>query len=61
MYVLFCSMEVPVMWVRPDPEMQWIRQISMQQADTVWMNTLTYNRDAVSQLEVFYCENKYLV
>ena len=47
-------MEVPVMWVRVDPEMQWIRHINMQQPDTIWMNTLNYNRDAVSQLEVQY-------
>ena len=40
------------MWVKPDPEMLWIRQINMQQPDTVWINTLAYNRDAVSQLEV---------
>lgn len=41
------------MWVRVDPEMQWIRHINMQQPDTTWMNTLNYNRDAVSQLEVY--------
>ena len=46
------STEVPVMWVRVDPEMQWIRRMNMQQPDTVWQNIIKYERDAVAQLEV---------
>lgn len=43
--------EVPVLWVKVDPDMQWIRQISMQQSDTVCQCVLKYDRDAVAQLE----------
>ena len=46
------STEVPVMWVRVDPDMQWIRRMNMQQPDTVWQNIIKYERDAVAQLEV---------
>ena len=49
---LSCSNEVPVLWVKVDPDMQWIRQISMQQSDTVCQCVLKYDRDAVAQLEV---------
>ena len=46
------STEVSVMWVRVDPDMQWIRRMNMQQPDTVWQNIIKYERDAVAQLEV---------
>lgn len=32
------SMEVPVLWVRVDTEFQWIRQLVMEQSDTVWLD-----------------------
>ena len=46
------SMEVPVLWVRVDPEFQWLRYLVMEQPDTVWHNLLKYERDAIAQLEV---------
>ncbi len=45
------SSEVPVLWVRVDPEFQWLRQVFMEQSDTVWNCLLKFERDACSQLE----------
>ena len=45
------SMEVPVLWVRVDPDYQWIRHLAMEQADTVWHCLLKYERDANAQLD----------
>ena len=40
------------MWVRIDPEMQWIRYLKPSLPDTVWINVLQYERDVVAQIEV---------
>lgn len=45
-------MEVPVLWLRVDPEFQWLRQLVVEQPDTIWHNILKYERDAVAQVEV---------
>ena len=45
------SMEVPVLWVRVDPEYQWIRQLTLEQSDTIWHCLLKYERDANAQLD----------
>ncbi len=45
-------MEVPVLWVRVDPELQWMRQVNMEQSDVIWQCMLKYERDAVAQIEV---------
>ena len=45
------STEVPVLWVRVDPDYQWLRQVFMDQSDTVWHCLLKFERDACSQLE----------
>ena len=47
----FPSMEVPVLWVRVDPEFQWLRHMVVEQPDTVWHNLLKYERDVVAQVE----------
>lgn len=47
-----CSLEVPVLWIRVDPEYQWLRRLNMEQADTIWQCMLRYERDATAQLEV---------
>jgi transcription initiation factor TFIID subunit 2 len=44
-------MEVPVLWVRVDPEYQWIRQLTLEQSDTIWHCLLKYERDANAQLD----------
>ena len=40
------------MWVRVDPEMQWLRQLNPVQSDTTWINLLQFERDAIGQLQV---------
>ena len=45
-------MEVPVLWLRVDPEYQWLRQLSIEQPDTIWQSMLRYERDPVAQIEV---------
>ena len=45
------SMEVPVLWVRVDPKYQWIRQLTLEQSDTIWHCLLKYERDANAQLD----------
>ena len=49
------STEIPVLWVRVDPEFLWLRLLTMEQADTVWHCLLKYERDANAQLEVCVC------
>ena len=44
-------MEVPVLWIRVDPEYQWIRQLTLEQSDTIWHCLLKYERDANAQLD----------
>ena len=39
------------MWVRVDPEYQWIRQLALDQSDIVWQCLLKYERDANAQLD----------
>ena len=46
------STEIPVLWVRLDPEFQWLRLLTVEQADSVWQCLLKYERDANAQLEV---------
>eukprot|EP00731_Ephydatia_muelleri_P018686 Em0011g726a len=43
--------EVPILWVRVDPDFQWIRRVNMEQADTIWQCVLKYERDATAQIE----------
>lgn len=46
------------MWVRVDPEMQWLRQLNPTQSDTTWINLLQFERDAIGQLQVRYPTSK---
>lgn len=45
------DVEVPVLWIKIDHEMLWLCVINIQQPDTVWQNTLNYERDAIAQLK----------
>lgn len=54
------SMEVPVLWLRVDPEFQWLRQLVVEQPDTIWHNILKYERDAVAQVEVSELSSSYM-
>ena len=51
MFLSVCSNEVPILWVRVDPDYQWIRRLSTEQSDTTWQNMLKYERDATAQLD----------
>ena len=45
------SMEVPVLWVRVDPDLQWICHLTLEQSDITWQSLLKYEREANAQLE----------
>lgn len=45
------DIEVPILWLRIDPDFQWIRRVNMEQADTIWQCILKYERDATAQIE----------
>ena len=57
--VYVCSNEVPILWVRVDPDFQWIRQLSTEQSDTTWQTLLRHERDAVAQLDALEALNAY--
>ena len=40
------------MWLRVDPEYQWVRQLVVEQPDSIWHNMLKYERDVLAQVEV---------
>ena len=42
----------PVLWIRIDPDMTWLRTVTLQQPDYMWQYQLRYERDVVSQMEV---------
>ena len=44
------NMETPVVWVRVDPEIKWIRQLVMEQSDTVWLCLLKCKWDGNAQV-----------
>ena len=49
---LFFSADSPVLWLRVDPEMSMLRQVTLEQPDFMWQYMLKYERDVVSQSEV---------
>ncbi len=55
----FHSNEVPILWVRVDPDYQWIRQLSTEQSDTTWQHMLRYERDATAQLNALEALEEY--
>ena len=48
----FFSADSPVLWLRVDPEMSMLRQVTLEQPDFMWQYMLKYERDVVSQSEV---------
>ena len=42
----------PLLWLRVDPEMSMLRQVTLEQPDFMWQYMLKYERDVVSQSEV---------
>jgi len=43
--------DTPLLWMRVDPEMVWIRKVEMQQADYMWIYQLYKDRHVVAQIE----------
>jgi len=41
----------PVLWIRIDPDMTWMRKVSLEQPDYMWQYQLRYERDVTSQIE----------
>lgn len=46
--------ESPVQWVRLDPEMEWMRKVSVEQPEFMWIEQLENDRDVISQAEVCF-------
>lgn len=43
--------DTPVLWVRPDPDLQWGCRIVLQQPSYMWLLQLVCERDNIGQLE----------
>lgn len=41
----------PVSWIRIDPEIEWIADISIQQPDVMWIEQLENDRDVIAQYD----------
>ena len=46
------SSDSPVLWVRIDPEVTWLRQVTFEQPDYMWQYQLKHERDVIAQSEV---------
>ena len=59
--IIICchSNEVPILWVRVDPDYQWLRLLSTEQSDTTWQHMLRYERDATAQLQALEALEEY--
>ncbi|KAL2651150.1 hypothetical protein R1flu_019278 [Riccia fluitans] len=45
------SMESPLLWLRADPQMEYIAEIQLHQPEQMWINQLEKDRDIVGQLQ----------
>lgn len=45
------KVEVPIKWIRIDPEFEWIRVIKFKQTEQMWVNQLERDKDVVGQYE----------
>ncbi len=50
--VFLLSSDSPVLWVRIDPEVTWLRQVTFEQPDYMWQYQLRHERDVTAQSEV---------
>ena len=55
--------DIPILWLRVDPDHAWIRQVTIEQPDTVWCMLLKYERDPNAQIMVsrVHAVNLYLI
>ena len=47
-----CSSESPVLWVRIDPDVMWLRHVTFEQPDYMWQYQLRHERDVMAQSQV---------
>ena len=52
---IYVRSDIPVLWLRVDPDHAWIRQVTIEQPDTVWCMMLKYERDPNAQIMVSGC------
>lgn len=51
-FLFIHSSDSPVLWVRIDPEVTWLRQVTFEQPDYMWQYQLRHERDVIAQSEV---------
>eukprot|EP00795_Rhopilema_esculentum_P015795 gene15795-7100_t len=49
----------PVLWLRIDPDMAWVRQVALEQPDYMWQYELRHERDVTSQIEAVKALQKF--
>lgn len=53
MIVLSFSSDSPVLWIRIDPEVTWLRHVTFEQPDYMWQYQLRHERDVMAQAQVY--------
>jgi hypothetical protein len=43
--------DTPLLWVRVDPEFEWLREVTMKQPDFMWVEQLCSDDDVAAQVE----------
>lgn len=54
---LIDSSDSPVLWIRIDPEITWLRHVTFEQPDYMWQYQLRHERDVMAQAKVY----KYMI
>ncbi|XP_074635589.1 transcription initiation factor TFIID subunit 2-like isoform X2 [Acropora palmata] len=49
----------PVLWVRIDPEVTWLRHVTFEQPDYMWQYQLRHERDVIAQTEAIQALEKF--
>ncbi|XP_074343481.1 transcription initiation factor TFIID subunit 2 [Apium graveolens] len=48
---IYCSNESPLLWIRADPEMEYVAEIHFNQPVQMWINQLEKDKDVVAQAQ----------
>ncbi|KAG5536294.1 hypothetical protein RHGRI_023916 [Rhododendron griersonianum] len=48
---MFCSADSPLLWLRADPEMEYLAEINFNQPIQMWINQLEKDKDVVAQAQ----------
>jgi transcription initiation factor TFIID subunit 2 len=43
--------EVPILWLRVDPDLHWLRIVTLRMPSAMWLNQLEHDRDILAQYE----------